>query len=405
MQLGCLSAEDFEQAQDGIQPEQVLSNFRLLARALKVLDISLPKKAVAGIVSEQAGSAADLIMQIKQSIEAKKTGKSVHGAEFQFREAIKTIRPKDFVRTDAKFATLDADGKFYSDAKGILDNGVFAEIDTRTLLGKYESFRYKTDFKVEQEEAEVRRDKLVRREKVHDFIATKRRETQDSNVKRDEAISKKWASTLEIKRDRHVRDLKFELVTQKFALLKTEKDRSLHKTEQIDGIDNFEVNLKRSGMGGGDSDGQTLGVSYEDSDAFLNRIDEVAKKNWPTKEDASDFMTQLKLRTKDKRVARYEKARRRRRMLVEQSLAASTLLLSSTSSSSEYVDQGAEARLAKEATLAKLQSEKADKYAKILDMGKISKETITALAEEKIQQFAEEYMATHSDVENERKLA
>jgi hypothetical protein len=88
--------------------------------------------------------------------------------------------------------------------------------------------------------------------------------------------------------------------------------------EQVTGIDVFEVNLKRSGIGGGDDDGQGLAVSYEGSDSFLNRVEEAAKKSWPTKEEASDFMTQLKLRTKDKRVARYEKARRRRRMLLEQ---------------------------------------------------------------------------------------
>ena len=163
-QMGCVAADDFEQARDETAPELVLGNFRLLARALKKLDIPLSSKAVAGIVSEQAGSAADLIMQIKRVREARETGKSMQGAEFKFRESIKTIRPKPFVRVEEKFDALEADGKFYSDAKSILDNGVFAEIDARTLLGKYETFRHQTDFKVKQEEEQVQREQVAHRE-------------------------------------------------------------------------------------------------------------------------------------------------------------------------------------------------------------------------------------------------
>ena len=43
-----------------------------------------------------------------------------------------------------------------------------------------------------------------------------------------------------------------------------------------------------------------------------------AKNQWPTNEEVSDFVTQLKDRTEEKRKARYEQARRRRRALVDQ---------------------------------------------------------------------------------------
>ena len=59
-------------------------------------------------------------------------------------------------------------------------------------------------------------------------------------------------------------------------------------------------------------------ISYEDKKVYENRVNINAKNQWPTNEEVSDFVTQLKDRTEEKRKARYEQARRRRRALVDQ---------------------------------------------------------------------------------------
>ena len=396
-QLGCIPPEEFEKVLDSTNPDVVLENFRVLARGLKKLGISLSQKAVASIVSEQSGSAADLIMQIKRAREERESGQSAQAAESKFRESLKTLRPREFVRTDQKFDALDPNEKFYWDAKTIIDNGVFAEIDMRSLLGKYEEFRYKTEFKAKKEVELMEKSKIAQRGELHDLIASKRKEKQQANTLRDGDITKRWSRTLEIERQRDIRDLKFELTTEKISQLKADKSRRLYKMEQVTGVDVFEVNLKRSGIGGGDDDGQGLAVSYEDPDSFLNRVEETAKKNWPTKEEASDFMTQLKLRTKDKRVARYEKARRRRRMLLEQGRAAASLGLDGEE------EEDSKRTLDKNDTLAKLGAEKEEKLAKMIELGKTSKATINSVAEEKIRVFSEQYRMMSDEKAEERR--
>jgi hypothetical protein len=91
-----------------------------------------------------------------------------------------------------------------------------------------------------------------------------------------------------------------------------------HQVDQESGIDHFEMNLKRSGIGGDVDEGGTLLPSAEDSSIFMNRLELNATKDWPTDGEVGDFKQVLEKRTKELRVARAEKARRKRRMLVDQ---------------------------------------------------------------------------------------
>lgn len=330
--------------------------------------------------------------------DASKSIKSAIGTDFKFREGLKTVRPKEFVRrTDSTLDAVDADDKFFASARSVLDSGVFSAIDKCTLLEKYESFRYKSEFKAKQVDAMVQMEKAQHTEKLHELIASKRRVTREVNSKRDVEISKNWVETLEMKRERQMRDLKFELATQKFAELKKESSRALHHNEQVEGIETYEANLKRCGMGGGgDDDGHTFAVSYEENGAFLSRIEEISQKNWPTNEDASDFMTQLKQRTKEKRSARYEKARRRRRLLVEQKRTA-TLIDSKTAS----ITANDEARNTSE-TMLVLRARKEERLAEMKEIARLSKHSIQERAENMIEQFSDQCRT--SDIETERKL-
>lgn len=137
-------------------------------------------------------------------------------------------------------------------------------------------------------------------------------------------------SHLKVIKARKVRDLTFELTTQKIKTQKIKKANELHDKVGRDGVDAFEKILRRSGVADGESNEQTMSVSYENSEKFIKRLEDTTQTKLPTKAETNDFINQLKERTKEKRQARYEKMRRRRKLLVEQEMANRTYELSST---------------------------------------------------------------------------
>ena len=384
-QLGFLSPEEIEEGVvDALGPELVLKNFGVVARGLRKAEIHLTRQVVASIASEQAGAAANLVMQIKRRASG---GQSSSAAGLlKYKESIRTLRPKEFVREQDKFSQLSPSDKYHFDAKNVLDSGVFAAIDMRTLLGpRYETFRHATDADFLRQDEQKERARLALRSVKHDATATQRTEFRKSNQATADRITTSWEMSLETKRQRQIRDLQFELVTSKIAQLKGQQRNRLHDEDQITGIDAFETNLKRNGLGGDDTDsGANLTISYEDADAFIDRLETVAKKKWPTKEDAGDFMTQLKLRTADKRTTRYEKARRRRKMLLEQTMAVSPLgIVTQVAAQKGNQPEGT--------VTTKFAEEKADKYAQMLEQGRLAKEAIKEKSEEEIRLWAEKY--------------
>lgn len=390
-ELGFLSLAELEEGGvvDAIAPEIVLKNFLVVSRGLKSIDIKLTRPMVASIVSEQPGAAANLVMQIKRKVEERATGQSSGAALLKYKESIKTLRPKEFTRAQEKFSQLSPADKYYFDAKNVLDSGVFADVDMRTLLGaRYETFRHATDADILRQVEQEEQAKLALRSGQHDATATQRRNFRASNLASADRITTSWETTLETKRQRQIRDLQFELATSRAAQLKGQQRNRIHDKEQIAGIDAFELNLKRSGLGGGDDDGGNLKISYEDADCFINRIEQLAKKRWPTMEDASDFMTQLKLRTTDRKATRYEKARRRRKMLLEQTMAMSALGVDEEESEADAAQTGKQPETASKTKSA---GEKEAKYTKMLETGRLSKEAITAKSEEEIRLWAERY--------------
>lgn len=115
-----------------------------------------------------------------------------------------------------------------------------------------------------------------------------------------------------------MRDIQYELAVRKIAELKKEKSRIEHAKDSDRGVEEFQKILKRSGLGGDDGSNQKMTVSYEDGESFINRLEETVQQKWPSNEEVSDFLTQLKDRTAEKRQARYEKERRKRRALIDQ---------------------------------------------------------------------------------------
>ena len=98
----------------------------------------------------------------------------------------------------------------------------------------------------------------------------------------------------------------------------------------------FTLLLRIYSTGGDEAEGEGAGehltVTYEDGDLYWQRLDEIVAEKGPSDSSVGDFLSQLKERTKEKRTARYEKARRRRRMLVDQGLLAAKTLARANSS-------------------------------------------------------------------------
>lgn len=396
-QMGHVSEESYEAASDAMDPDIVLENFRILARSLRKLNISLTRKDVANIVSETPGASADLVMKIRASREAQVSGRNLN-APPKYKEVMRSLRPKDFVRQNAT-GSGDATSKelFFSDARTVLDGGVFAELDMKCHLEEFKVTEYDNEKKGTVQDAQMRDAKAMRRKDTHDATAQFRHTVTVRNAEKDQAITERWAVTEEDKRKRQVRDLQFELATLKIDELRRKKRSNHHRAEQISGIDAFEVSMKRNGIGGGD-DGQTLSTTYEDTELFAKRLSTVARQNWPSDDDTSDFVTALKLRTKDNRVARYEKARRKRRAaLVEQSAAADV-----HDSFEDTQDAFEETKRNESLMKATLKQEKLEKS--VAD-GAASREALLEAAEEKIREFSEVFTSRADEIDEERKVA
>ena len=404
--MGHVPEEEYEEVGDMPEPDVVLNNFRILARCLRKLDITLTRKDVANIVSETPGSSAQLVMEIRKKQEARLSGVKLN-APPKFKEVIKSARPKVFTRqaasttTTTNGAAISEDDAFFTDARSVLDKGVFAELDMRCHL----EYFYKTEFrnanKGHAQDAAVREAKAERRKDTHDATATQRITHRLANTQKDQGVTDRWIVTEEDKRKRQVRDLQFELATVKIDSLRRKKRSNGAKNEQVKGIDAFEVNLKRSGLGGGD-DGGDLSTTYEDPELFGERLRSMAHKNWPSNDETSDFKNQLQKRTTENRVARYEKDRRRRRMLVEQ--AAANSALDATALQDLGDTAGNDLMLQTQALELKM-TMKATKLQEAVEEGAKSREALLEAAEDRIREFSEPFVNRAEEIDAERRNA
>ena len=361
-------------------PGHALSNFKLVNRALKRWGLGLEKKEVADILLEQPGAAAAVVMNIKKKKEMKPPPPYP-----AYKDAIKSLRPKEYKRPAIGVAPEDPIEKFGRDAIKTLEFGTFNEIDMRCQLHEYEVFKNTRDNKIKDEEKIEKEEFQKYRKELYDTMVVREKNIVVKNKEDAKALKTQWVKSFDVKHHRQVRDLQFELATMKIKELKTRNTNRFYDSEQNDGINEFERNLKRSGIGGGDENAQ-LSTTYEDGMVFMNRIEDIAKTKWPTSAEVGDFISQLKQRTAEKAAARYDKARRRRRMLVEQNSKNKD-----TSSQIEFDNEDDEKEDSKLLeTVMKMQQKEEQYQTKLKEcqetMGK-SRET----AEEQIRIFAEQF--------------
>lgn len=357
-------------------PATALSNFKIVNRALKRWGLKLEKKEVADILLEQPGAAAAVVMNIKKKKEMKPPPPYP-----EYKDAIKSLRPKEYKRETIGIDHVDPIEKFGRDAIKTLEFGTFNEIDMRCQLHEYEIFKNTRDIK--KEEKIEKEEFQQKRKDLYDTMVVREKNIVSKNKDEAKALKTRWTKSLDVKNHREVRDLQFELASLKVKELKTRNTNRFYDSQQNDGINEFERNLKRSGIGGGDENSQ-LATTYEDGMVFMNRIEEIAQTKWPTNSEVGDFKSQLKQRTAEKAAARYDKARRRRRMLVDQKSAKVDSII-------EDLDEEDDREDVKVLQTAMKMQQKDERYHTMLKDCKEAMEKMQETAEEKLRIFAEQF--------------
>ena len=161
-------------------------------------------------------------------------------------------------------------------------------------------------------------DLIQRAKSRSDASHVRANEIRSQKLQFNTTLQKNWSKTERDKRHRIIRDLQFELATSSIADLRKAQSNELHREAQVGGIAAFEMSLFKSGLGGNEDEGGTLGISYENGEAFLERIEDRNRRSFPVDAEISKFVTQLKARTKEKKVARHEKGRRKRKTAASQ---------------------------------------------------------------------------------------
>ena len=233
----------------------------------------------------------------------------------------------------------------------------------------------------------------------HKQIAEERRnrylDKMDERMTQREEIQQmgqsNWRSNQRDKRARQKRDLQLEMALEAKATQRIAQDNLKHRLDEEMGIESFESNLKRNGIGGDEGGGEDLMTpNAEPSDLFMRRIEAAAAQHRPSDAEVGDFMQNLQKRTGELRQARLEKARRKRRMQVEQRSALNDMNISSTSSLLDTQSGDMEETLTEGQVRDKAQM-KAQKEAERTAWGKEHGAEMTALGETQLRIFCEQH--------------
>jgi hypothetical protein len=297
-QQGLVGDMEFEDAIDTPGPDTAMVNLKIVAKALRKVSIKLTKSDVASIVSEQSGFSPSLVMSMKKGFESK----GDHRVKTpEYKNSIRSLRKQEFVRESIKVAGLSPEAKALNDTVMTYpDLSSYRDIDSTAQFADYEVYRYQVE---EYEDKKCAGAAIAQRE-IADQKYREKLEKDHHKYKYHQdmanSLVKNWKATQRTKKDRRIRDTQFELAVQtKRDLSKLDADMK-HTKDQIQGIESFEHSLKRNGLGGTD-DSRPLAISYEDAEAYIGRLEELAVAKLPTKEETNDFVLGLKTRTAENR--------------------------------------------------------------------------------------------------------
>jgi hypothetical protein len=234
---------------------------------------------------------------------------------------------------------------------------------------------------------------LVERGKARSMAEhTQKMDQTMRNTQFQTTLRKNWAATQKVKQDRVTRDLQFELARSGFGELKRTRENIRHRVEQLSGIDSYEKNLVKNGIGGGDQDSdRPLAVNHENGEQFLERIEELAHKNAPLDAEIHGFLSQLKVRMKERKSIRYEKARRRRKNAVEQAKAAAEEAAEAAAATA-LLESGQGKAPRRSVFIGEEDDSGDDDDRAAIDLDE-AREALRNAAEESVRAFAEEFRA------------
>jgi len=240
-------------------------------------------------------------------------------------ESTRSLRPKEFKRKTLldQLNRVD-DERFHENALATLHTGNLKNIHVHCNLHAFERTKYKADRLIRDLEKEDEERMIQERTDYRDNLLNKSHTLKEENTKYIQDMTQKWKQTQLVKKNRMIRDLHYELAQLTKQDLTKLHATQVHRTQEENGIVDFEKNMKRLGIGSGEGAEMAMTVSYETTDNYEERIQQIAKQQFPTNEEVNNFKTQLKERTETNRLARYEKARRKRRAMVEQAAMAAS---------------------------------------------------------------------------------
>ena len=223
--------------------------------------------------------------------------------------------------------------------------------------------------------AVILEDRLIQRAKGRsDASHINTKEARSHKEQCTTTLKKNWSRTETEKKNRIIRDLQFELAANRVAELKKLRSDAVHRDVQVQGIADFESSLFKSGLGGGDEEGGILGISYEIGEVYLDRIEDLARESFPDNDDIRKFVTQLKVRTREKKVARHEKERRKRK--------------TAASNNNPFTPDAPKEAIVEKVEPTSCQSDSSEDEL-VIDV-ESARSARNALAEESIRKFAEE---------------
>jgi hypothetical protein len=253
-----------------------------------------------------------------------------------------SLRPKEFKRENfAASLHKNENEKFAESALKSLRTGNINSIMEHCVLDKFEKLvveiriallmiihylpiirtKYKRETEILQLEEQDRLKQLEDRRVFRDTNRNKLHTLQETHKHKTQDLVLHWRESQLVKYNRQKRDLQFEMVQNRIEQYQKLRQDQLHKQTEIHGIDEFEKNMKRMGLGVQEDADSRLNISYETNEAYQQRMALMNQEQFPTHEEIDNFKTQLKERTNAKKQARYEKAKRRRRALLEQATA------------------------------------------------------------------------------------
>jgi hypothetical protein len=320
--LGLLHVEDLELFRNSHHRNAAIENFTLLQPVLSKIGLVVPVDQVRRIVIQERGAISDLLFKIRSAFNSK-NGK-VPKVEFRkFEESIfnynrdkKPLLPQVRVSKDLFNTIIDPNS-----SKQNRDSAIHLRHFEEDQNAWQKKVAYLEVDEIKAAEKKTRVKRLMEKELL--------KEKRAWDVKKEEEGVERWAKTQDVKVRRQRKQLEFELSIIEKGRRKDKLRRRRMGNDQKEGIEDFDRNRKRLGVGGDEEE-----ELPEDPDVLkINRITPiehlgnlkqiVAVEKKALAAPARNYMKKLHTKRLADQVAQKEREARQRKQEVDQKKAQS----------------------------------------------------------------------------------